>query len=103
MIEGRSRACFATEAVQPVGVLCEAPRQDLQRYLATQPRVLRQINFAHPAAPDGARNLVRPDGLPHALGLTCSKDACRHLYRRMFQVISDLMMKAEKGFDLSLQ
>ena len=47
------------EAAQAVGVLREGRRQDLDRDLAPEPRVLRPVDLPHPARADRREDLVR--------------------------------------------
>ena len=49
MIERRKHARFALEARQPIGIERNAARQDLQRDVAAELRVVRAIDLAHPA------------------------------------------------------
>jgi hypothetical protein len=49
------------EATQPIGILGERGRQDLDRDLALEPFVPGAVNLAHPARPDGGQDLVRSE------------------------------------------
>ena len=59
MIERSERARLALEACMPVGIGGEAGGQDLDRDVATELRVARAINFAHPARSEQGSNFVR--------------------------------------------
>ena len=47
MIERRQRARFALETRQPLGARCELLRQDLDRHLAPELRVVGTIHRPH--------------------------------------------------------
>ena len=49
MVQRGGRPRFLLEALQPLGVGDQAGRQDLDRDVATEPRVARPIDFAHAA------------------------------------------------------
>ena len=55
MIERREQSCFAFEARQPIGIGRERRRQDLDRDVAPELRVVRAIHLAHPARARDAR------------------------------------------------
>ena len=59
MVERRGGAGFVLKAAHAFGVAREIGAQDFQRHQAPQPRVARQINFAHAAFADLALNFVR--------------------------------------------
>ncbi len=58
MIERRERLRFALEARQPIGVLRERLRQDLDRDVAIELRVARAIDLPHAAFADRRSDLV---------------------------------------------
>ncbi|MDX6577548.1 MAG: hypothetical protein QOE96_3501 [Blastocatellia bacterium] len=43
---------FTSETLHPLMIRCEVCGQNLQRYLAIEFRILRQIHLAHPARAD---------------------------------------------------
>jgi hypothetical protein len=59
MVERGEDLGFALEASHTLSVCGEGFRQNLQRYVALQFRVLGAVNLAHPARADQADNLVR--------------------------------------------
>ena len=61
VVERRGRTCFLREAAHTFSILCKLGWQQLDRHLATQARVLRQINFTHAARADGSDNFVMPE------------------------------------------
>src|SRR5205085_6104374 len=62
MIQSRRGARLLLKAPQAFGVPGEVSWQQLQGNATAQPRILREVNFAHAAAPDKLDHLVRPDG-----------------------------------------
>ena len=52
-------ARFLLEAPQPLGIVRDGGRQDLDRHVAPEPRVPRAIDLAHPALADGRDHFVR--------------------------------------------
>jgi hypothetical protein len=67
MINARTADCpesfasLALEARQPFGVLREEVGQHLDRHVPLEVRVLRAIDFAHPARADLGRDFVRTE------------------------------------------
>jgi hypothetical protein len=49
VIKRREEAHFALEARQPIRIGRERGRQDLDRYVAPEPRVARAVHLTHPA------------------------------------------------------
>ena len=49
MVQGRSRLCLLLESAQPVGILRNKGRQDLDRHFALQDRVTGAVDLTHPA------------------------------------------------------
>ena len=49
---------FLFESAQAIGILRERRREDLDRDITPESRVLGPIDFAHPARPDGRQDLV---------------------------------------------
>ena len=58
MVQRRGRARFLLEALQPFGVGRQAGGQDLDRYLASEPRVARAIDLPHPAGAERGDDFV---------------------------------------------
>jgi hypothetical protein len=58
MIEGRERGGFALEPRPPLRVGRPCRRQDLDRDVALQARVLRAVHLAHSACPERTEDLV---------------------------------------------
>src|SRR5439155_20236970 len=58
MIQDSRRARFVLEAAQPVRILRERGRQDLDRNLAPEPRVFRPVDLSHPAGAEWRDDLV---------------------------------------------
>jgi hypothetical protein len=52
MIQCGNSACLALEADPRVGIARDLGRKDLDRHGASEPRVARAIDFAHPALAD---------------------------------------------------
>src|SRR6266404_2256416 len=52
MIQRARRLCLLLKSPQSILILRERRRQNLDRYVAIQFRVMRQINLAHPARTD---------------------------------------------------
>src|SRR5262245_26748161 len=50
MVERRGRARLLFEALHPLSIPSELFRQEFERHLASQPRVLRKINYSHSAS-----------------------------------------------------
>jgi hypothetical protein len=61
MIEGRERLRFACEAGQAIGIAGEGVRQDLQRDVAIQLRVVCAIHLTHAASAESGEDLVRAE------------------------------------------
>ena len=61
VVEGRCRARFLLEAVQPIIVCGERGGQNLDRNNAVQARVPRPIHLAHPAGAQQLDNLIRSE------------------------------------------
>jgi hypothetical protein len=53
-----SGACLHAEALDELGVLAQVAGQKLQRHIAAQQNVLRQVDHSHPALPQLAHNAV---------------------------------------------
>ena len=60
MVERRRGPRLLFEARQTLGIARVLLRQHLHRYLAPQPRVLRQPHLAHATRAELLENLVRP-------------------------------------------
>jgi hypothetical protein len=63
MVERRCRARLATEPLHGFVVGHRRDRQDLERHLSAQFRVLRPVDEPHPASAQLVENLVVPEGL----------------------------------------
>ena len=61
MIERRDRACLLGEALQPLPVCGERCGQNLDGHRAVQPRIMRAVNFAHPAGTQRGPDFVGPE------------------------------------------
>ena len=61
MVQARRRAGFLSEASQPVRVAHVARRQDLQRDVAVQARVVRPVHLTHAPTRDQVVDLVRAE------------------------------------------
>ena len=61
MIERRKRPRLALETREPFRIPRKQIGKHFDRYLATQLRVARAIDLAHPARADGGHDFVGPD------------------------------------------
>ena len=61
MAERRQHSGFTLEACQPVGVLGERRRQDLDCHVTGEARITCAVHLAHSARPDLGDDLVRSD------------------------------------------
>jgi hypothetical protein len=61
VIERRECLRFARKSRQPMGIGRKDIRQDLDRDVAIQLRITRAMDFAHPACPERAEDLVRTE------------------------------------------
>jgi hypothetical protein len=68
VIENPGRARFLLEALQAVRVGRERRRQDLDRDVAAQARVLRTVHLSHPARADRLEDLVGPEAVSRREG-----------------------------------
>ena len=59
MVERRGGARLLLEAAQPIGIGRERGGQDLDRDLASEPRVARAVDLAHAAGAERREDLVR--------------------------------------------
>ena len=64
MVEGRRGPCFLLEPAHAVVVGRERGGQHFDRDVATETRVVRQVDVAHPARAERGPDLVRPDRRP---------------------------------------
>jgi hypothetical protein len=67
MLDGRHRSRFANETRAEIGAARFAA-DDLDRHLPPERRILREIDAAHAALPDRAKNAVAGDLRPFAAG-----------------------------------
>jgi len=58
MVERREEFRYALEARQPIRILRERLRQDLDRDVALQPRIARAVDLTHSARPDERDHFV---------------------------------------------
>src|SRR4029453_16650202 len=58
VIEARGEPRLAQQSLPAALVLGKALRQDLERHRTSQPRVAREVDLAHAAAPDSRLDLV---------------------------------------------
>ncbi len=63
MVQRRRGTGFQQKPVESVLIARELRRQELQRNLASQVKVLRLVNDSHPSAAELAGNAVMRDGL----------------------------------------
>ena len=61
MIERGERPCFALEPGDELGIAGERRGKDFQRHVATELRVARAIDFAHPAGAENTDDGVAAD------------------------------------------
>ncbi len=61
MIQRRDSACFAIEPFTELRIAGELRRQDFDGDVASQPRIARAIDFAHPARSKRGHDLVRAE------------------------------------------
>ena len=61
MVERGEELRVALETSETVNVGGEELRQDFQRDVATELRVARAVDLAHPAGPEGGQNFVRTE------------------------------------------
>ncbi len=62
MVEGGQRLGLALEAVQPLGVRGQLGRQQLERHLPLEPRVLGAIDLTHAARAELLEDAVVAQG-----------------------------------------
>ena len=104
MIEGRCRARFLLKAIHSLTILGELSRQKLERYLATEPRVLGQVNLSHPARAEQRENLIGTDFPPqNNLDLILSNPPGYDIQRRRRKEAVRLPMRRQKRLHLSEQ
>ncbi len=58
MVEGRKEPGFLLQPRDPLGVVGKTGRKELERHPAAEPRVLGQVDLAHPAGTELAQHLV---------------------------------------------
>src|SRR5262249_37297681 len=58
MVECARGLCFLLEAPQAIGILRKRGGEDLDRYLALQPRIARPVDLTHPARAERRQDLV---------------------------------------------
>ncbi len=68
VVQARQRARLALEPAQALLVVDEVRREDLDRYLASQPGILRPPDLAHRACIQGPEDRVVPQGLAGGQG-----------------------------------
>ncbi len=61
MVERGRCASFQLEPNEPLGVVGEVGRQDLDGDVAAQPRIVSAVHLAHAARADQTENLVGAD------------------------------------------
>jgi hypothetical protein len=64
VVEGAGEAGFLLEAVEALGSVADLARQDLDGDVAAEAGVAGSVDLAHPAGPDRAQHLVRPQPRP---------------------------------------
>jgi len=79
MVQGRGGARFLLEAVQTIGVARKRSGQHFDRDVASETRVARAIDFAHAAAAEKARDLIRAES---AAGAQAHSTSLLHGKRR---------------------
>src|SRR5262249_41947525 len=65
MVERRGRARLLFEALHPLSISSELLRQEFERQLASEPGILREVNFSHSARPQRRKNLVAANHPPY--------------------------------------
>ena len=61
VIERGEHARFALEAGEPIGMRRELARQDLDRDVASEPRIARAVDLAHAARADLGQHVIGAD------------------------------------------
>jgi hypothetical protein len=61
MVEGRHRARFLLEAPEAREVVGQLRRQELDRHEPIEPRILREVHFAHAAGSQAREDAVVGD------------------------------------------
>ena len=74
VIQRRKGLGFACEPGEPVGVAREEIGQHFDRDVAIQRRITRPVHFAHPAGPEGGKDLVRAESGTGGEGQTLAMD-----------------------------
>src|SRR5262245_60069718 len=65
MVERRGRARLLLESLHPLSISRELLRQEFERQLASEPGILREVNFSHSARPQMRKNLVAANIPPY--------------------------------------
>src|SRR5207245_6918489 len=60
MIQAGDRLCFPLKPLLPLRICRHIFRQNLDRDVPPEPRILRAVHLAHPASSEGAHDLVWP-------------------------------------------
>jgi hypothetical protein len=68
VVEGGDGAGFVLETPPPVGVGGGVLGEDLQGDVATEARIVRPVDLAHPPGPEGGPDLVGPQMCARAQG-----------------------------------
>jgi len=64
VVERGDGAGLALEALQPLGLTGQRLGEDLDRHLATQPRVESAVDLTHPAGAERRHDLIGPEPIP---------------------------------------
>ena len=86
MIQRGRRAGFTLEALHPIRVPCQVPRENLERDGPIEPRVAREINLTHAAgAKQGHDLIVAERSASSAFSCRSPDQLRRQLHCRPFQ------------------
>ena len=104
MIERRGCAGFLLKAAHTVSVACEAGGQDFERDQTTEPRITREIDFAHAARTELALNFIAAEFLSGGQ-FSCLVEKMRGGFGdgRLGEKVAGVFVRGEQGFDLSTQ
>jgi putative ABC transport system permease protein len=89
MVQRRDDAGFAVEALERLGIVCQAGGQDLDRDVAIESSIPGAIDLAHPAGADRRGDFVRTKTGPTASGMP-------HYIGRMLTVMNELRLAVRR-------
>src|SRR5262252_2037447 len=64
MVQDSRRSRLLLEAAQPVRIRRDRGRKDLDRHLATEPRIFGLVDLSHSSCPERREDLVGPEPRP---------------------------------------